>query len=165
MKRLSLLTMTWATLVLALLVGPAVGQPDGPGAGLYNPQTVETVSGLVVSITPMPPKGGPPQRVQLGLKTDGETITVILGPSSYIEGQGVEIKDLDRVEVRGSRIVARGQPMLIAAWVKKGGQVLKLRDESGRPLWRTGGRPAVPPGREVYPQGQGPYWPGRPGGK
>ncbi len=175
MKKLSILKMAWAILILTLLAGPSLAQPGGPpssgegaagsGDALYDPKTVETVSGLVVFITPLPPQGGPPQRVQLRLKTDRETITVILGPSSYIGNQGVEIKDLDRVEVRGSRIMAQGKPLIIAASVKKGDQVLKLRDEGGLPLWRSGKRPAAPPGREVYPQGQGLYWPGRPGGK
>jgi len=175
MKKLSVLKMASAILILTLLAGASLAQPGvspssgegaaGPGAAMYDPKTVETVSGLVVFITPLPPKGGPPQRVQLDLKTARETITVILGPSSYVESQGVQIKDLDRVEVRGSRIMARGKPLIIAASVKKGDRVLKLRDESGLPLWRTGERPAVPPGREVYPHGQGLYWPGRPGGK
>ena len=44
----------------------------------------------------------------------------------------------DKVEVTGSRITYEGKPTIIAAEVKKGGQVLKLRDASrssglGRP--------------------------------
>jgi len=39
------------------------------------------------------------------------------------------------VEVKGSRISIQGQPTIIACEVKKGNNVLKLRDDRGMPLW------------------------------
>jgi hypothetical protein len=42
--------------------------------------------------------------------------------------------------MHGSRITFAGKPAIVAAEVKKGDQVLKLRDESGTPLWRGQGR-------------------------
>jgi hypothetical protein len=39
------------------------------------------------------------------------------------------------VEVTGSRVTLEGKPAIVAAKVKKGSEVLKLRDETGRPLW------------------------------
>ncbi|WP_421656575.1 hypothetical protein [Leptothermofonsia sp. ETS-13] len=41
----------------------------------------------------------------------------------------------DAIEVRGSRITFDGQPILIAAEVKKGDQVLTWRDDAGIPVW------------------------------
>jgi hypothetical protein len=104
-----------------------------------------------------------PDRVRLTVKTDKGTIPVFLGPNWFIEKQGMKISALDQIQVTGSRIMVRGKPVIIAAEVKKGDQVLKLRDERGAPLWSAPKRPsqARPPGREVYPQGQGLYWPGR----
>jgi hypothetical protein len=39
------------------------------------------------------------------------------------------------VEVKGSRVTFEGKPAIIAAEVKKGDEVLKLRDENGFPMW------------------------------
>jgi hypothetical protein len=47
----------------------------------------------------------------------------------------VKIQPKDTVEVKGSRVTVQGQPALIAAEVKKGDEVLKLRDEAGIPMW------------------------------
>jgi hypothetical protein len=41
----------------------------------------------------------------------------------------------DTVDVKGSRITYNGKPAIIAAEVKKGDAVLKLRDENGFPAW------------------------------
>ena len=41
----------------------------------------------------------------------------------------------DLVVVKGSRVTFAGNPAIIAAEVKKGDAVLKLRDENGFPAW------------------------------
>jgi hypothetical protein len=53
----------------------------------------------------------------------------------YIENQDAQINSRDRIEVTGSRITFDGQPAIIASEVRKDGQILQLRDESGRPAW------------------------------
>jgi hypothetical protein len=73
--------------------------------------------------------------MHLMLKTDKETISVHLGPGWYIENQDVKIDPKDKVEVKGSKITFQGKPALIAAEVKKGNEILKLRDENGFPAW------------------------------
>jgi hypothetical protein len=110
----------------------------GPGtayARLYNPQTVETISGEVVSVARITPMQGMYYGVRLIVKTDRETISVHLGPGWYIENQDVTILPKDRVEVRGSRITFEGKPAIIAATVKRGDEELALRDASGFPAW------------------------------
>ena len=47
----------------------------------------------------------------------------------------VKIEPKDKVEIKGSRVTMQGQPVLIAAEVKKGDETLKLRDDAGIPLW------------------------------
>ncbi len=71
----------------------------------------------------------------LKTKTDKEKISVHLGPGWYIENQDTKIEPKDKVEITGSRITLEGKPAIIAAEVKKGEEVLKLRDEKGFPLW------------------------------
>jgi hypothetical protein len=120
--------------------GMAQKGSGGWGAGtpygrMYNPQTVETISGEVVSVDKITPMKGMCYGVHLVLKTDKETISVHLGPGWYIENQDVKIAPKDKIEVKGSRITFEDKPALIAAQVKKGDDVLVLRDTSGFPVW------------------------------
>jgi hypothetical protein len=131
-----------------LAYGEVLAQPRGPnwrGSGgwgpgtpysrMYDPKTVETISGEVEKVEAITPRKGMIYGVHMKVKTDKETISVHLGPSWYIENQDVKIEPKDKVEVKGSRITFGGKPALIAAEVKKGNEVLKLRDESGLPVW------------------------------
>ncbi len=63
-----------------------------------------------------------------------------LGPAWYIDKQTPKIETNDTITVTGSRITIDGKPAIIAAQVKKGNEVLKLRDENGIPVWKTAGR-------------------------
>ena len=110
----------------------------GPGSKhvrMYDPKTVETISGEVVSVEKIPATKGRGDGVHLTLKTDKETIPVHLGPGWYIEHQDTKIEPKDRVDVTGSRVLSEGKPAIIAAEVKKGNEILKLRDDNGFPFW------------------------------
>ncbi len=63
-----------------------------------------------------------------------------MGPDWYVEKQPLKIAPQDQVDVRGSRITYEGKPAIVAAEVKKGDQVLKLRDAAGIPAWSGQGR-------------------------
>jgi len=106
-----------------------------PYTKIYDPKTVETLSGEVVGVDQITPVKGMSYGVHLMVKTEKETISVHLGPGWYIENQDVEIESKDKVEVTGSRITFDGKPAIIAAQVKKGEEVLTLRDENGFPVW------------------------------
>ena len=131
------------TLVLAGVAWGQTGPREGKGGesgGQYNPKTVVTVSGVVVSKTPPSGKQGLPYLVYLTVQTEAGQITVFLGPNLFVEQQPVEIKALDRIQVTGSKIMWGGKPVILAAVVKKGDQVVKLRDPNGVPLWSDRGR-------------------------
>lgn len=102
---------------------------------IYNPKTVETISGEVVSVDKITPMQGMNPGVHAVVKTDKEMISVHLGPEWYLENQDVEINPKDKIEVKGSRITFEGKPAIIAAEVKKGDEVLTLRDATGSPVW------------------------------
>ena len=126
-------------------MGPGGGQGRGWGAGdpysrMYNPKTVETLSGEVVSVEKFTPTKRTSPGVHFILKTEKGTIPVHLGPSWYMEKQPVTIAAGDKVEVTGSRITYQGKPAIIAQEVKKGDQVLRLRDAAGTPAWAGQGR-------------------------
>jgi hypothetical protein len=117
------------------------GQGAGWGQGspygrLYDPETVETVSGEITGVEKLTPAGGKSRGVHITLKTDqGETLPVHLGPEFYVDRQTVSLQKGDKVQVRGSRITFQGKPAIIAAEVTKGGQTLYLRDANGVPAW------------------------------
>ncbi len=114
--------------------GKGEGMGMGGGMGMqYNPQTVETVTGEVTAV--FRGTGGRRQQgMHINLKTDKETIPVSLGPAFYLETEKFQINQGDKLEVKGSRI----DQVIVAGEVKKGDQVLKLRDDQGRPLWSRG---------------------------
>jgi hypothetical protein len=102
---------------------------------LYDPATVETIRGEVVSVDRITPMKGMSQGVHMTVKTATETLSVHLGPAWYLENQDVKLEPKQAVEVKGSRIVFRNKPAIIAAEVHKGDEALKLRDDNGYPLW------------------------------
>jgi hypothetical protein len=110
----------------------------GPGSQfgrLYDPKTVETVTGEVVKVDRVTPMRGMSAGVHLVVKTDKGDVSVHLGPQWYLENQDVKIAPGDRVEVKGSRVTLAGKPAIIAGEVQKGGDTLRLRDEAGVPVW------------------------------
>jgi hypothetical protein len=102
---------------------------------MYNPETVAIIVGEIVAVEEMTPMRGMSHGVHLVVKVDQEDVSVHLGPAWYIENQDIKIEPMDRVEVKGSRITFEGKPAIIAAEVKKGDEVLTLRDENGFPAW------------------------------
>jgi len=112
----------------------------GWGAGgsysrIYDAKTIETVAGEVVSVCRFTPSRAMGYGIHLVLKSDKETVSVHLGPAWFVENQDTKIEPKDKIEVKGSRVAFEGKPALIAAEVRKGDEVLKLRDETGIPLW------------------------------
>jgi hypothetical protein len=102
---------------------------------MFDSKTVETISGDVISIDQFTPAKGMFGGIYMNVKIGKETISVHLGPSWYIENQDVKIEPKDKIEVKGSKITFGGKPVIIAIEVKKGDEVLKLRDDSGFPVW------------------------------
>lgn len=144
-------TKKFATLLATVLVvslgstafaAPGMGGRGSGGWGMggayqrtYNPATVETVTGEVAAVDRVTPMKGMRSGVHLMVKTGKETISVHLGPSWYFERLDAKIEKGDSVEVKGSRVTVAGKPAIIAAELKKGDALLKLRDDSGAPVW------------------------------
>jgi hypothetical protein len=109
---------------------------------MYDLKTVETIKGEVDKVDYVTPLKGMGRGVHLLLKTEQGMMNVHLGPAWYVENQDVKIAPKDRLEVKGSRVTIDGTPVVIAAEVRKGAEVLALRDDSGIPRWagwRRGG--------------------------
>jgi hypothetical protein len=149
MKIAHVINIVGIVIALALITAPdeafAQRGQGGRGSGgwgmgsqyqrMYNPATVETLTGTVESVDKVTPMKGMHYGIHLTLKTDKETIDVHLGPDWYIERQDSKIEKGDTIEVKGSRVTIAGKPAIIAAEVKKGDSTLMLRDANGVPAW------------------------------
>jgi hypothetical protein len=143
MKRLSLMAILG---VLACLAASPTGaqqqaSPAAPKAGkLYDPQAVVILAGKVTALNRRAPKkAGRPERVIMVLETVQGAVKVHLGPADYFDQQALKLAPGDQVEVKGVRAKRLKAPTFIAGEVRKGVQVLKLRDEAtGRALWLKG---------------------------
>ena len=133
--------MVMVSLAVTAVAAPGMGRGSGGwGMGgsyqrMYNPATVETVSGEVISVDRITPMKGMGTGIHLQLKTGKGTISIHLGPTWYIERLDARIEKGDAIEVKGSRVTIAGEQVIIAAIVKKGDGVLKLRDDRGIPVW------------------------------
>lgn len=110
----------------------------GPGSQysrMFNPATLETVGGEVVSVDKITPMRGMSSGVHLTLKAENETISVHLGPDWYIENQDINIEPKDEIVVKGSRVAYEGKPAIIASELRKGDAILTLRNAWGIPAW------------------------------
>jgi len=119
--------------------------PQGEAQGVYNPNTETTVKGTVEQVkTAYLPGGGLNAQAEqefsgpiyLDLKTDSGTSAVYLGPSAFLESKGFKFAKGDQIEVTGSMLQA--QNTIVAREVKRGDQVLVLRNAQGIPAWSGG---------------------------
>ena len=153
-KLLAVLTFACIFGIAVTTVSEAQGNMKGKGMGqmkmMYDPSTIETMRGEVVSVDSVKmsesmmkmmgmAKGkslmGTAYGVHISVKADKETIPVHLGPAWFVANQDTKILVNDTIEVHGSRITYEEKPALCAAEAKKGANVLNLRNEDGTPLW------------------------------
>jgi hypothetical protein len=131
---------TTKLIIVAVAMAGLLGGSNAVSQRNYDPKTVETIQGKVLSVEKITQAQGRGYGIHLTLQTDKETIAVHLGPGWYIDKQTPKIEANDTITVTGSRITVGGKPAIIAAEVKKGNEVLKLRDDNGIPAWSRAGR-------------------------
>ncbi|HTP06263.1 MAG TPA: DNA-binding protein [Nitrospirota bacterium] len=105
------------------------------GQQKYDSSQVEMASGEVAAVKDIETRNGKTSGVGLELNTGGQNLLVYLGPHIYVDLQSVRIIQGDKVEVKGVKTAIDGQIIFLAGQVRKGDEVLKLRDDKGAPLW------------------------------
>ncbi len=106
----------------------------GTAARAFDPSAVTTVQGQIVDIQRLARRGH--QGIHLIVAMGSETLAVRVGPDFYVDAQAIKLAKGDQVEVKGARTTFGGQPVMIAQEIRRGDQVLALRDADGVPLWR-----------------------------
>ncbi len=145
MKRFSVIGLLGVCFVV-LLAAPLSAQQDfdrrggrggmkSEGQQKYDPSQVEIVSGEVAAVKDIETKNGKMSGVGLELNTGGQSLLVYLGPHIYVDLQNIRIAPGDKVEIKGVKTALDGQIIFLSGEVKKGDEVLRLRDDRGTPLW------------------------------
>ena len=143
MKTTANLVIVVAVMIVSISASlNSIAQTRGRAANRnYDPKTVETLEGTVTSVEKTAPHGNRGYGVHLTLQTaDNKIVDVHLGPAWYLDKQAVRIEAQDKITVTGSRVSVNEKPAIIASEIKKGAEVLKLRDSNGVPEWAGGGR-------------------------
>jgi hypothetical protein len=104
------------------------------GARNYNPATEVIFNGTVDDVQHMPPTGRGPGGLHLIVRSEAGDQEVHVGPAAYVTSQHVEFAKGDAIAVTGSKVKLGGQNVVVACEIKKGDQVLTLRDAMGFPL-------------------------------
>jgi len=110
---------------------------EDPYKKIFDSKTIKTISGQVIKVDQVPEPGFG-MEMRLTVFTDKkEVLAVYLGPAFYIVGseQAKHFKIGDTVNVTGSQVTVSGEPFMIATTVKRGNEVLRLRDKDGTPEW------------------------------
>ena len=108
--------------------GSAQGNPNGQP--MYNPGTVQTVTGQILQITRNQLPGDSQQVTYLSLKTPAETLSVRTAPQKILSDSGVNLQPGMQVSVTGSRVTYQNKPMLIASSITAGNRTLSLRTDT-----------------------------------
>lgn len=106
----------------------------------YDQNTVVTVTGTVVSLD----EGADSDPVLAVIKTAGEPLSLVLGPRSFWQEQGLPLSPGDQISVRGSKAQGRDGVvyLLVQSFTRSGdGEETALRSRSGHPVWSGGHRP------------------------
>ncbi|HET7291671.1 MAG TPA: DNA-binding protein [Vicinamibacteria bacterium] len=114
------------------------GQPGAGSGAQYDPGTVTTLRGTVADVSVVASRGGRMGGVHLSLRSGEAEQQAVLGPSWFLESEGLRLAKGDDIEITGSLVDADGKDLLIAAQVKKGEKSVRLRDEQGIPAWAGG---------------------------
>lgn len=115
---------------------PGRGRED-PYKKTFDSKTIKTISGQVIKVDQVPEPGlGMEMRLTVFIDKK-EVLPVYLGPAFYVVGseQAKHFKVGDQVTVSGSQATRGGESFMIAMTVKRGNEVLRLRDKDGNPEW------------------------------
>ena len=103
----------------------------------YDTATEVTAKGVVESVDSQTGRMGW-NGTHLVVKFEGETLTVHVGPSAYVEQKGFSFAQGDRIEVTGSKIKFEGNDIIVAREIRKEDKVVTLRNKQGIPAWSRG---------------------------
>jgi hypothetical protein len=110
---------------------------DCMGRRTYIGNAFETINGEIIDVYEATSRNGYRSGLHLLVKTDENTFDVHLGPIWYLEQENFSFEPGDSLEIKGDLLTDSQMPTMIAIEVKKGNELLTLRDEDDFPMWRA----------------------------
>ena len=122
-KRVSAVALIVLTTLLAL-------SAQTPAPPKYVKSSEVKVKGVVEEV-----KTAADGNVHLTLKTDKGLLDVFIAPEKFLKEMEITFAKGDALEVLGSLVAAGEAPLLLAREVTRGGDVMMVRDDNGKPVW------------------------------
>jgi hypothetical protein len=148
----SIVSLSLVTVVFGQGRGPGKGWGKGLGQGDCKYLRVNTplmIEGKVIKIEEQTAgKGRYARGLHLYMEYEGKESEIHLGPSEWLNAQGLQIKEGDFVKVKACKGVYNGSPALFASEVSVGkdGKNVTVRDKNGFPMWRR----SLDPDQRLY---------------
>jgi sporulation protein YlmC with PRC-barrel domain len=112
--------------------------PDSTYNKSFDTSKLTTVEGTIESVGSFYPVSGSAPGTCLNVKTkDGTLVTVYAGPQHFTMQQNLDLKSGSKITVTGSRTMVNGKSVIIASELQVGGKSLRLRDQNGKPEWKS----------------------------
>ena len=104
----------------------------------FDTSKLTTIEGTIESVGSFYPVSGSAPGTCLNVKTnDGTLVTVYAGPQHFTMQQNLDLKSGNKLSVTGSRTMVNGKSVIIASELQVGGKSLRLRDQNGKPEWKS----------------------------
>ena len=110
-----------------------------PCQRMYNGKSMVSIEGNVEKIEHATPIWGPIKgqsyAIHLLVRTDRGLKAVHVGPGWYFDRHKISYAQNDHIKVTGSAVVFEGDDLIIAKEITRDNEVLKIRDDTGCPMW------------------------------
>jgi sporulation protein YlmC with PRC-barrel domain len=114
--------------------------PEGEFAKSFNPAEVTTFQCTVKSVDTFTPEKDASPGLRLKVESDeGKDMVIHVGPQDYYMSQGLRFAEGDKITVTGSKARSGLRSVIVPTTIQKGDETFKIRDESGKPLWKSEG--------------------------
>ena len=117
--------------------GPPVMPPTSAHAPPEAAQAPATLDGEILGIDKQSPETHLAQNVVLRVQTESGQVDMLLAPSWVLDEKGLSFAPKERVQVKGTQRFEAGHSVFEVQTLKRGEDVIELRDDAGKPLWPT----------------------------
>jgi hypothetical protein len=101
-----------------------------PSIPKYDKSSEARVKGVIDDV-----KTGADGIVHLALNTDKGALDVVIAPEKFLKEMEITFAKGDALEVLGSKVAAGEASLFLAREVTRNGEIMMMRDDSGKPVW------------------------------
>jgi hypothetical protein len=119
-----------SAVALIVLLAFTVARAEAP-APKYDKSSEVKIKGVIDEV-----KTAPDHTVHVTLKNEKGLLDVAVAPEKFLKVMEISFAKGDSIEVLGSQLTAADGPAIfLAREVTRNGDVMVMRDESGKPVW------------------------------